>query len=89
MDIRNLPIIKFEIEGIRSTIAAQLGVRNSEFGDVLQQEIEKAVADYPFEAKVREIVYSCMTQSIQNYFSYGEGAKAIKQSVSDIFEKEK
>ena len=86
MDLRNVPIIRLEIEELKSTIQSQLGVRGSELGTIISEQIDKAFADYPFERKVKEIVYEQMTKAIESYFKYGKGSDAINAAVSTLFE---
>ena len=85
MDFDTIPIIKMEIERLRSTIMAHLGVHGSELGEAISEQIDQAIADYPFNAKVREIVYTQVTKSIESYFAYGHGNKVIKDAIDSIF----
>ena len=49
--------------------------------DIVSEQIDKAFADFPFESRVKEVVYHEMTKSIEAYFKYGKGADVIKKAV--------
>lgn len=85
MDLRSMPLIKFEIEGIKSQIASYLGTRGSELEGVLAAEIGKAIASFPLKARVQEIVHYQIARSIEVYFQHGKGADAIEETIDSIF----
>jgi len=87
MDFKTVPTLRFEIEGIKSSIIAHLGIRGSELGAAVDAEIERSVASYPWEDKVCDIVHKAISEAIENHFMYGAGRKQINEAIKAGFEK--
>ena len=81
----NLPIIKFEIEGMRHTLAVMLAEHNFN----MDQYVQEAITAFCTEENLRAIITKRVSESIEqavaeetrHYFLYGEGRKAIKEAV--------
>jgi len=85
MNIEALPQLRLEIEHLKYTILAQLGLRGSELGECLSKEVDKAINSYPWERKVQEVTHAAITSHIEHYFKYGNGSRAIKSAVEEGF----
>lgn len=85
MKYEAIPRLKFEIEGMRTAIVSHLGVEGSEVGEVLDEEIKKAVAEFPWQERVSCIVHEALNDEISAYFRYGSGHKLVKDSVEEGF----
>ena len=85
MDYKAMPILRMEVEGMKAAILTHLGARGSELGDALSAEIDKAIAEYDWQGELKRIVHETLSQKIQEYFSWGEGAKAVRAAVENGF----
>lgn len=85
MNIEQMPIFKFELENMREKISYMLLERSNEFDKMLQPALEKAIAEYPLEQKVKDIVNATLTTEIENYFKYGQGNQSIKAIIENAF----
>jgi len=87
----NMPIIRIEIEGMKRTLCAML----HEHAIKLDASLQEAVNDFLKEENIKSFIKaeatkmmkSAITKSIEDYFIYGEGSKAIKQAVDQAFAK--
>ena len=77
-----MPTLKFEIEGMKSSILNHLGVVGSDLGLSLDKEITNAVENFPWQSRVDEIVSEAINSQLKSYFQYGEGADAIKLCIN-------
>ena len=87
MNFDAIPRLRLEIEGIKHSIIAHIGAMDSELGDALSVEINKAVENYPWEQEVMSIVHDKIRAEISSYFKYGAGAKSINEAVDDGFKR--
>lgn len=85
MDYKAMPILRMEVEGMKASILTHLGAMGSELGDALSAEIDKAIANYDWQGEVTRIVHSALTEKITEYFSWGDGSKAVRAAVEDGF----
>ena len=85
MKYEAIPTLRFEIDSVKSTIMSHLGVLGSELGDEISKSIDKAVATYPFDDKVRGIVHDAINSNIESYFKYGKGGESIRESINIAF----
>lgn len=85
MNFEAMPILRMQIEGMKSAIVTHLGARGSELGEAMAEQVDKVIADYDWEGEVRRIVKATLTDKIQYYFKYGDGAKAVQDAVSEGF----
>jgi len=70
---------------MKASILSHLGVHGSDLGKQLDAEITKAIESYDWQGQVSAIVHAALREKIENYFQYGEGAKAIQAAVSEGF----
>lgn len=82
MNEKAIPVMRFDIEGMKASIFHHLGVVGSELGKALDEEITKAVESFPWESRTKEIVHEAIESQIKSYFQYGEGAEAIKKTIN-------
>lgn len=85
MHIEALPMVKVEIERLKQSVLSMIGARNSELGDYISAEISKAINIYDWEGQVKGIVHEAINDKIKGYFSYGDGAKAIREAIEEGF----
>lgn len=82
-----LPRIKIEVENMKYAIIHAFSSHNREIEEVVNKQLEAAIANYPFEAEVYRLSGEIITQSIKDslsdYFKYGEGRKAIDELVKN------
>lgn len=80
-----MPLVKVEIDRMRHTIVTQLGLMHSELGEALSAEIERAVAEYDWQAHTRRIVNEVLDKCVSDYFSIGPGFDLISSTVEKAF----
>jgi hypothetical protein len=85
MDYNAMPILRMEVEGVKAAILTYLGARGSELGDALSAEIDKAIAEYDWQGEVKRIVHATISEKINYYFKFGDGAKAVEDAVVEGF----
>ena len=85
MDFNAIPTLRFEIDGIKSSIIAHLGIHGSDLGKAVDAEVERAVESYPWEAKVCDIVHKAISEAIESHFMYGAGRKQIDEAIKAGF----
>jgi hypothetical protein len=80
-----LPIIGLDIKGMDAHLQSALGVKGSELGDAISQQIDKAIAEYPFEQKVSLYASQAIDSAISDYFNlYNHGGSQIYTAVFDF-----
>ena len=72
---------------MKQSIISAIGMRGSEFGDLIEKKIDEAVATYDFDKQVSGIVHTSITQAMRNYFLYGDGFKTINTTITSILNK--
>lgn len=87
MDIRAVPTIRINIEHMKHGIISHMGAMDSELGEYMDAEIEKAIAAYDFESEVKTHVHAAITKAIEQYFTFGPGWITIKDSVFEAVTK--
>lgn len=85
MNFEAMPRIRIEVEQMKQAIICQMGVLNSELGDIIGNEISKAIEAYDWKKEVTNVVHNTLTEMVKSYFTFGEGYKAIKQAVENGF----
>lgn len=85
MKFEAMPIIRIELEGIKQSIIQHIGAAGSEYGELVAEQLEKAILTYPWEDTVRRTTERCIDEAIENYFKCGDGAKAIREAVNTAF----
>ena len=85
MNIESLPVLRVEIERVKNSILSMIGAHNSELGDYISAEMRKAINSYDWEGQVKGIVHEAINEKIKSYFSYGDGAKAIRDAIEHGF----
>ncbi len=83
MDNANMPVIRLTIEQMKASILTHLGIRNSELGELIESQIDRAMEVYPWEEEVNRIVNKQITETIEAYFKYGQGSTAIKEAITE------
>jgi hypothetical protein len=83
----NIPVIKFEIEGIRTSV----GVMLSKYALEMDQQIQDAVDNFCKSDVIERIITETTNTAIKatieseigDFFRYGNGRKAIKEAVQN------
>jgi hypothetical protein len=82
-----MPLIRLEVEGMKASILAHLGVIGSDLGVHLDEQIQHAIDSYPWEDKTKRIVHDAITKRLESYFTYGKGNQAIEAVIDEGFSK--
>jgi hypothetical protein len=85
MKYEAIPRLRLEVESLKHSIIAHMGVSESELGEALSTEIDKALASYDWQGQVSRIVHAELTKRIEDYFKFGDGHSAIKDAVGEGF----
>jgi hypothetical protein len=83
MNMEAMPRIRFDIESMKASILAHMGVVGSELGKCLDAEIEKAVNEFPWQQRTSDIVHEAIESQLKSYFQYGKGAESIKSVINE------
>lgn len=86
LDFSAIPIIRVEVDRLKSSIVHMLGMQGSILGERVAEQIDRAIADYPWQQQVEEAVSTAVTKAISQYFNYGRGWVAIKEAVEQGLE---
>ncbi len=88
-ELKNMPMIRLELEGMRQAILHSFLKYNSELNKAVDEALKNAVsADSFFELvdrEVREAVNECVAKEIKGYFGWGEGRKMISETIEAAF----
>ena len=85
--MERMPILKLEIEGIRTSICHMISDHNDEINNAMLSEITKAIDSINIEEMVKRGVMECTQSAIKQYFEYGQGRSVITQAVFDALDK--
>ena len=81
MDAKAILTIRLEIEHMKHAIISHIGAYGSDMGKILDAEIQKAIENYDWQGDVTRIVHNAIQNHVKEYFTYGEGNKAICESI--------
>jgi len=88
-DARMLPVIKIEIEGMRHAICTMLHEHAMTMDETFQAAVNDFLKPENMEIFIKETVAHTMRgvigETIREYFTYGEGKKAIRDAVKQAF----
>ena len=83
-----LPKIRIEVENMKYQIIHAFAAHNDEIEKAVNEELTKAVQNYPFSEKISQVVNSVIadviTETIKDYFVYGEGRKEISDGIQQL-----
>lgn len=88
MDSRGMPIIRLNIDSMKHQIAHMLGIEGSELEKVINEQIERqleVLVRQEIPDLVRATIIECVNNDVKYYFSYGEGSKAIQETIQKNF----
>ena len=82
-----MPIIRLEIENLKSSVCHYLGIEGSELEQVIKQEIEKQSRSLikQIEKEVANSVSSLINERVRLYFLAGEGKNKIYEAIEKSF----
>lgn len=87
MNYDAIPVIRLEVQGMKAAIMAHMGAEGSELGTALSAEIDKAVANYPWQDRVNVQVTKIIDDAVSFYFR-GEGRRLIMNAVNENLEEQ-
>jgi hypothetical protein len=80
-----IPIIKLEVQGMRHTMAFALSQYTAQIDETLQAALEAYCTPENLERVIQtetaKILDQVIKEEVKNWFTYGEGRKAIKEAV--------
>ena len=83
----NNPIIKIELDNMKLTLHTMISQRTELFNDMIKKSLDNFCNEDHLESlideKVRSGVKSAMSESIDSYFRYGDGKKAVDEIVQE------
>jgi len=85
MKYEAIPRLRLEVESLKHSIIAHMGASESELGEALSVEIDKALASYDWQGQVSRVVHAELTKRIEDYFKFGDGYAAVKSAVEEGF----
>jgi ribosomal protein S3AE len=88
MNIENMPLIKVEIDFVRMGIQRLIKDHNEHLNERISEAVDKAIAEYDIDRVVRRIIEDRIEHELQAYFTYGDGSKAIRDTIAQAFKKE-
>lgn len=86
MPLDQLLTVKLEIEGLKQRIGAMLFAESEDLNRQIAEAMDKALQSYDLEAKVQDIVHASLNKALENYFSFGDGYRAICSTIAQAFE---
>lgn len=86
MDANFIPTIRLTIDSMRAEIVSALGIRKSELENVIEEQINRAIKEYPFESEIESTVNRVITNSIEFYFNEGNGSTIIRNAVTKVLD---
>ena len=87
MNLRAIPIVKLELEGMKHSILTHLGLATNELSEAVSAQIEKAIESFDFSDAVLRASSGAIAETIEDYFKYGQGRQFIQQAIQDAFSK--
>ena len=88
MKIENMPMIKVEIDFVKMGIQRLISDHNEHLNERISEAVDKAIAEYDIDRVISGIIEDRITHELQAYFTYGDGAIAIRGTIAQAFKKE-
>ena len=83
MPLESYPIIKLEIDQMKYSIMHHFSAYQGELSKLVETEIERAIKGFDIESAVTDAVYSVIKESIDSYFSFGDGRKILNDAIKE------
>ena len=81
----DLPQIRLEVERMRHSVIHAFSAHTEDVKHAVEQELERAVNEFNFEAAVRRecnrVLNDVIAQTIKKFFTFGEGREAVEGAV--------
>jgi hypothetical protein len=87
MDNEAVPIIRLEVQNLKHAVLSHMGVIGSQLGEMIEARIDESINTMPIDTLINDAIKECIEDVIRDYFTKGEGYKAIKESVNKSFKK--
>lgn len=85
MENNDLPIIQLQIRQAARTLTTRLIAENQDLANYMTNAINELISDQNIQKTVSQIVFEEFSASleycIKDYFRYGEGRTAIRESI--------
>jgi hypothetical protein len=87
MDIESMPIIRFELEGMKRTMVTALAQHQK----LMDQDIQDAVNSYCTPENIKRVIHEAafraldhaIKEEVDKFFRYGEGRKQIAEVIKE------
>jgi len=86
MNFESVPMIRLELDYMKSSIISTLGLYGSELGEAVKERIEQTIKNYDFNGKVSAIASDVITSEIEAFFKFGNGREYIQSSVQKVLD---
>lgn len=83
----DIPKIRIEVENMKYQIIHAFSAHNDEIQQAVENELSRAIAEYPFADKIRaearDVISQAIERSMKEFFVYGDGYKVIDSIVRE------
>jgi len=87
MDYSAIPIIKLELDQMKHSMLTHLGLVGGELSKAVSEQLDNVIANFDFSHTVSVAANRAISETIENYFHYGEGRQLIKATIEEAFNK--
>ena len=84
MDVRSMPMVRLELDYMKQSILHHLGLHENELSKNVNDQIEKAIAEFDFEGEVSRIATEAIRKAINFEFTSGDGFIWIQEAIHGI-----
>lgn len=83
--MNEFPRIRIELEGMKYQIIHAFASHNTEIEEIVEKELEKAIATFPYEETVArlssEIIAKAIDESLKEFMIWGKGKKMLREII--------
>ena len=81
----DFPKIRIELEGMKYQIVHAFESHNSDIEKLVEQELEKVIANFPYEETVsklaNEILRRAIDETLREFMIWGKGKKVLREII--------
>lgn len=77
----SLPMIRIDIEHFRESVHHAMMLRDDEIKKYVAENLDRALKNINIENIVEKQMRACIEKEIEDFFKWGDGAKAVKSAV--------
>lgn len=85
MNYECVPIIRLEVERLKTCVCHMMGIKGSELEKVIRDKIDSIDIKRKIEELVEKDLESILTTAIKEYFLFGEGKESMRKIIGGIF----